>query len=269
MSLFDLDEGETPLILSFPHSGTDIPSDIAQHLSPAGQGLCDTDWHVPRLYDFARDMGVTWLAANISRAVIDLNRDPSGASLYPGQATTGLCPLETFDGEPLWQAGKGPDAGEIERRKEKYFVPYHQALSEQIARIKARHGFAVLYDCHSIRGTVPRLFEGALPSLNLGTDQGKSCDHSLEQGLSAVLVHSPYTHVINGRFRGGWITRHYGRPKDGVQAVQMEIAQREYMDEFPPWKWHEERATALQSTLKEVLGVILQWAREEGASGRF
>ncbi|MDQ7018581.1 MAG: N-formylglutamate deformylase [Robiginitomaculum sp.] len=269
MPLFDLVEGETPLILSFPHSGTDVPSDIAQHLGPVGRGLCDTDWHVPRLYDFAREMGVTWLAANISRTVIDLNRDPSSVSLYPGQATTDLCPLETFDGEPLWQAGKAPDADEVERRKEKYFMPYHQGLAEQIARIKARHGFAVLYDCHSIRGTVPRLFEGALPSLNLGTDQGKSCGRLLEQDLSAVLARSSYTHVLNGRFRGGWITRHYGRPKDRVHAVQMEIAQREYMEERPPWLWHEERATALQSTLKDVLEAILQWARKEGASGGF
>ena len=269
MPLFDLVEGETPLILSFPHSGTDVPNDIAQHLSPVGQGLCDTDWHVPRLYDFARDMGVSWLAAKISRTVIDLNRDPSGVSLYPGQATTGLCPLETFDGDPLWQAGKGPDANEIERRKELYFTPYHQALTAQIARVKARHGFAVLYDCHSIRGTVPRLFEGALPSLNLGTDQGKSCDRALEQGLSAVLARSPYSHVINGRFRGGWITRHYGRPKDGVHAIQMEIAQREYMDEEAPWTWRGARAAPLQASLKDVLSTVMQWAEDEAASGGF
>ncbi|PHS22839.1 MAG: N-formylglutamate deformylase [Robiginitomaculum sp.] len=269
MPLFELVEGITPLILSFPHSGTEVPKDIAQNLSPAGQGLCDTDWHVPRLYGFARDMEVTWLEAKISRTVIDLNRDPSGASLYPGQTTTGLCPLETFDGEALWQVGKVPDADEVERRKEMYFEPYHQAMAVQIARIKARHGFAVLYDCHSIRGTVPRLFEGELPSLNLGTDQGKSCASTLAQKLSGVLAHSPHSHVVNGRFRGGWITRHYGCPKDDVQAVQMEIAQREYMEEQAPWTWRDKRASNLQSTLKGILGAVLQWAEEEGVSGSF
>ncbi len=258
--VFSLQEGSSPLILSFPHSGTDIPEAIAKKLTAEGQGLIDTDWHVPRLYEFTRDLDVTWLEARTSRYVIDLNRDPSGTSLYPGQSTTGLCPTQTFDGALLWQDGCEPNAQEVARRTQQYFAPFHEELTAQIARVKARHGFAVLYDCHSIRGTIPHLFEGDLPVLNLGTNQGRSCVGDFQQAIGAVMQNGPYSHVINGRFRGGWITRHYGRPDEGVHTVQMEIAQHAYMEETPPWYWCGDRATALQSMLKDIFAAIMQWS---------
>ena len=257
--LFELHEGQGPLILGFPHSGTHIPDDLARKMSPAGRAMADTDWHVPRLYDFARALDASWIEAKTSRYVIDLNRDPDGASLYPGQATTGLCPLESFAGEPIWQEGHAPDEAEIARRKQDFFWPYHQALAAQIARVKARHGYAVLYDCHSIRGAVPRLFEGALPDLNLGTNGGRSCDSRLQTVVCDVLAAAPFGHVLNGRFRGGWITRHYGAPGQNVHALQMEIAQRAYMDEAPPWRWSEARAARLQEVLHAVLGAVMRW----------
>ncbi|PHS28268.1 MAG: N-formylglutamate deformylase [Robiginitomaculum sp.] len=257
---FDLFEGDSPLILSFPHSGTDIPGDIARGLVSKTQALADTDWYVPRLYGFARDLGVSWVEAKTSRTVIDLNRDPDGHSLYPGQTTTGLCPLESFDGVPLWQKGEGPTGAEIERRKNTHFILYHKAISDQIARVKARHGFAVLYDCHSIRGTVPRLFDGDLPVLNLGTNSGQSCAPDLENRVGGMMARCSYTHAINGRFKGGWITRHYGRPDESVHALQMEIAQHAYMDEAPLCVWHDDRAQGLQNALNDVLETIVDWA---------
>lgn len=260
MGHFELLEGKSPLILSFPHSGTDIPRDIAQNLTPEGLRMTDTDWYVPRLYHFARAMDVTWLEAKISRSVIDLNRDPDGASLYPGQNTTALCPVDNFDGVALWQDGAAPDTFEIARRKQLFFTPYHDILTAQIARIKARHGFAVLYDCHSIRGTVPRLFAGDLPALNLGTFQGKSCASDVQGTIAKAMQESPFSHVINGRFCGGWITRHYGRPGENIHTVQMEIAQSTYMHETPPWEWQTDRALKLQVTLENVLGAVLAWA---------
>jgi N-formylglutamate amidohydrolase len=260
---FDLLEGDSPLIFSFPHSGTDIPGDIAKGLVSKTQALVDTDWYVPRLYGFARDLGVTWVEAKISRTVIDLNRDPDGHSLYPGQTTTGLCPLESFDGVPLWHEGAAPNNAEIDRRKALFFQPYHQTLFEQIARVKARHGFAILYDCHSIRGTVPRLFDGVLPVLNLGTHSGQSCTEALQTRVGGCLQRFAYPYAINGRFKGGWITRNYGRPDDNVHALQMEIAQHAYMDEAPVCAWHEERAQALQHVLKNVLEMVIDWADKQ------
>ncbi len=259
-ALFTLHKGASPLILSLPHSGTHVPQDIARNLSQTGRALADTDWHVPRLYAFARAVDVTWIEAKTSRYVVDLNRDPGGASLYPGQASTGLCPRLSFAGEPLWQQHCAPDAEQIAQRKEAFFAPYHAALAAQIERVKARHGFAILYDCHSIRGTVPRLFKGTLPDLNLGTDNGQACDASLQSAVEQVMAAAPFSHVSNGRFRGGWITRHYGRPQEGVHALQMEIAQRTYMDELPPWRWNAHKAELMQECLSAVLDAILAWA---------
>ncbi len=260
MSLFKLIEGQSPLILSFPHSGTHIPADIALHLNETGQTMADTDWHVPRLYDFAQSMDVTWVEAQYSRYVVDLNRDPAGASLYPGQATTALCPAESFDGAPLWQMGQVPDEREVARRKDLYFTPYHRGLAAQIERTKDTHSFAVLYDCHSIRGAIPRLFDGDLPVLNLGTYEGRSCAPELQDVVGAAMAQGAQANVVNGRFKGGWITRNYGRPDENVHAIQMEIAQHAYMDETPPWQWREDRAQGLQKTLKDVLNSILKWA---------
>lgn len=226
MSWLEVHRGEAPLIVAFPHTGTDLVDCAAAFRSP-WLATRDADWHVDRLYAFARDLGVTTVRTTISRSVIDVNRDPSGASLYPGQATTELCPTTTFDGDPLY-AGSEPDEREIERRREAWFAPYHAALAAEIAHMRAAHGYVVLYDAHSIRSRVPRLFDGELPQFNIGTNGGATCWPALTAAVSAVCGEDQ---VVDGRFRGGWTTRHYGRPEEGVHAIQMELAMRGYLTE--------------------------------------
>jgi N-formylglutamate deformylase len=263
---FGLTRGEAPLIVSIPHAGTDIPPALEARLASPWLGRRDADWHVRELYAFAADLGATVIAANLSRTVIDLNRDPSGVSLYPGQATTGLCPAESFDGEPLWRAGREPDPAETAARRAAFFDPYHQALAAEIARLKARHGAVVLWDAHSIRSRIPRLFEGVLPDLNLGTFGGASCDPSLAAAVEAVCAASSFSHVCNGRFKGGWITRRYGRPAEGVHALQMELACRAYLAEprgpLSPANWPASfdpvRAAPLAATLRAALAAALE-----------
>jgi formiminoglutamase len=222
-----------PLIVSIPHTGTEIPPEIEARLVSPWRARKDTDWWIETLYDFAEDLGGTILRTRISRSVIDVNRDPSGTSLYPGQATTELCPTTTFDGEPLYQPGAEPDSDEIALRRATWFDPYHAALAGEIARLRARHPRIVLYDCHSIRSVIPRLFEGELPVFNIGTHSGASCDPALTARIEAIADHSGMSRVTNGRFRGGYITRHYGNPASGLHAVQMELACRGYMPERP------------------------------------
>ena len=227
----EITRGDTPLIVSIPHTGTEIPADIEAALVSPWLARKDTDWWIGRLYDFAPELGATVLRATISRTVIDVNRDPSGASLYPGQATTGLCPIETFDGEPLYRPGRQPDDAEITLRRSLYFEPYHATLAAEIARLRSAHPSIVLYDCHSIRSIVPRLFDGELPHMNIGTNSGASCDLELQRAIERLAEASPFSWVVNDRFKGGWITRRYGQPADGVHAVQMELACRAYLDE--------------------------------------
>lgn len=224
-----ISEGEAPLIVACPHVGTGLADVEAAFRSP-WLARRDADWWVDDLYAFAADMGATVVATGISRSVIDVNRDPSGASLYPGQATTELCPTTTFDGEPLY-AGALPDETEIARRRALWFDPYHTALAGQIARLRAKHSRVVLYDAHSIRSHVPRLFEGELPQFNIGTNGGVTCDPTLAAAVADICATSGESHVLDGRFRGGWTTRHYGRPETGVHAIQMELAIRGYLDE--------------------------------------
>jgi len=257
MTTVRVEEHESPLVLSLPHSGTMLPDGVRRRMTEAGRNLVDTDWHVDRLYEFALNLPATTVTAVFSRYVIDVNRDPSGASLYPGQATTGLVPSTTFAGEPLYQDGEEPDEDEIEERRRTCFAAYHAALTEQIERVKAAHGMALLYDCHSIRSRVPRLFDGELPVLNLGTNDGKSCAPELRDRLRRVMAESALSHVTDGRFKGGWITRHYGRPDAAVHAVQMELAQRAYMHENPPYAYDHDRAQALQPTLLKLLKTLL------------
>jgi formiminoglutamase len=227
----EITRGKAPLLVSIPHTGTDIPEDIEAELVSPWLARKDADWWIDKLYRFAAGLGATVVRASISRTVIDVNRDPSGASLYPGQATTGLCPTQTFDGEPLYRPGREPDASEIARRRKLYFEPYHQGLAAEIARLRQTHPRIVVYDCHSIRSVVPRLFDGELPHMNLGTNSGASCNPKLQAALEEVCAASGFSWVANGRFKGGWITRHYGRPGGGVHAAQMELACRAYMRE--------------------------------------
>jgi N-formylglutamate deformylase len=254
--------GQAPLLVSFPHTGVSVPAECAADLVSFPLARHDADWHIDRLYAFAAELGATTVHTALSRTVIDVNRDPSGVSLYPGQATTGLVPTETFDGRPLYREGREPTPDEIERRKRAYFAPYHAALAEELARLRALHPRVVLYDCHSIRSVIPRLFPGELPVFNIGTNDGKSCDPTLTESVAAICAGSRWPHVVNGRFRGGWITRSYGRPADGVHTIQMELALRGYLpDERDPPRWDPEFAKPIQQTLRAVLDACLAFAR--------
>lgn len=261
--------GDAPLIVSFPHTGTDIPADIEARLVSPWLGRKDADWWIHLLYDFARDLGATTVRTGISRTVIDVNRDPSGASLYPGQTTTELCPTATFDGETLYRPDREPDEAEIARRREAFFDPYHDALADEIERLHSEHGAVVLYDAHSIRSVVPRLFDGKLPNFNIGTNGGVTCAPALARSVEAVCDSTGFSRVTNGRFKGGWTTRHYGRPGEGIHAIQMELACRGYMDEpdepgpnnWPP-QYDPARAAEMRTALTRVLTACRDFAME-------
>jgi N-formylglutamate deformylase len=251
--VFTLYRGSAPLLVSLPHDGSEIPAAIAARMPESSRRAPDTDWHVARLYAFARELGASVLVPRYSRYVIDLNRPPDDVSLYPGQNTTGLCPIVQFSGAPVYCDGEEPGAGEVAARIDAYWRPYHAALQAEINRIRSAHGRVVLWEGHSIRGEVPFLFEGRLPDLNLGTAAGASCSSSLQARLEAVLsAQSRYDWVANGRFKGGYITRHYGAPADGIDAVQLEISQRIYMEEAS-FAWDESLARETQRILRNLL----------------
>ena len=268
-----IERGSAPLIVSLPHTGTDIPAEIEQRLVSPWLGRKDADWWVDRLYGFAGDLGATVIRTAVSRTAIDVNRDPGGVSLYPGQITTELCPTTTFDGEPLYQDGQAPDEGEILYRRRTWFEPYHAALSAEIARLRGEHATVVLYEAHSVRSLVPRLFDGALPHFNLGTNSGASCDPALAAAIETVCDASAFSRVTNGRFKGGYTTRHYGQPQTGVHAVQMELACRGYMEDpdRPPtpldWPtpYDDGRAAPMRAALVQVLHACLSFARSHPA----
>ncbi len=272
----EVHRGDAPLLVSFPHTGTDIPADIEPKLVSPWLARKDADWWVHLLYDFVRSLGATTVRTGLSRTVIDVNRDPSGASLYPGQATTELCPTTTFDGEALYAHGAAPDAAEIERRRTDYFDPYHGALTTELSRLRRAHGKVVLYEAHSIRSLVPRLFEGALPGFNIGTNSGASCSPALTAGLEAACSGRGFTQVTNGRFKGGWTTRHYGDPQHDIHAVQMELACRGYMTEptepFSPDNWPSAydpaKAAALRTALMAVMDACLAFATNSSGRSR-
>jgi len=249
----DVTVGQGPLLLAQPHGGLDIPDEILARLNPQGQMRADTDWHISRLYaDLVPEL--TLVSTSVHRYVIDANRDPADQSLYPGQNTTSLCPTMTFDGADIYLAGQAPSADEITDRQRQYHQPYHDALRAQLDRIHQRHGYAILYDCHSIRSVVPYLFDGRLPDFNIGSNDSQSCDAAIETAVSAACEHSEgYTRVINGRFKGGWTTRHYGEPVRGFHAIQMELAQCNYMQEHAPWQFDERKAERLRVILAAIL----------------
>ncbi|WP_431798437.1 N-formylglutamate deformylase (plasmid) [Cupriavidus metallidurans] len=260
--VFELHQGTLPLLISIPHLGRHLPEEILPSLSGEASIVSDTDWHLDRLYGFAQEQGYSVLNATISRYAIDLNRPPSGESLYPGQTTTGLCPTETFRGVSLYRAGSAPDDAEIARRREAYWRPYHQALRAELDRLVRLHGCALLWEAHSIASVLPRLFEGKLPDLNLGTNSGASCADGILQAALSPLIVMPeargYTHVANGRFTGGYITRHYGEPDKCVHAIQLEMAQCLYMDEEAPFAYRPELAAQIQPLLKAMLAGALR-----------
>lgn len=263
-----IDRGAAPLVIAFPHGGTELGGVEPRFQSP-WLARRDADWWIEDLYGFVRDMGVTTVSTVVSRSVIDVNRDPSGMSLYPGQATTELCPTTTFDGERLYRAFD-PEEDEIDWRRRSFFGPYHAALRVELDRLKAIHPCVVLYDAHSIRSRIPRLFDGELPQFNLGTNGGASCDPALEAALVDVCRQSGHSWTCNGRFKGGWTTRHYGKPADEIHAVQMELAQRGYMDEPAAideanWPGALHAQPAILPTLKALIGACLTFAEGQSA----
>lgn len=257
MDSFTLHRGSAPLLVSLPHDGTAVPDDIAERLTPEARRVPDTDWHVARLYAFARELGVSLIVPKYSRYVIDLNRSEDDVSLYPGQNTTGLCPVVRFSGEPVYLPGQAPGEDEVRERVERYWRPYHAALRAELDRLHAAHGRAVLWEGHSIKGELSFLFDGRLPDLNLGTAGGASCAPALRARLQGVLAaQDGYDFVVDGRFKGGHITRHYGDPANGIDAVQLEISQRCYMDE-DSFAYDEEKATRLQGVIRKLLEAAL------------
>lgn len=262
MAVFEVRQGISPVILAFPHTGTFVPDAIQARLNDNGRILADTDWHIFELYNGLLD-NVTTVRATFHRYVIDANRDPEGVSLYPGQNTTGLVPETDFDGTPIWKDGEAPNAEDITARLRDFHAPYHAALAAEIERVKAIHGVAVLYDCHSIRSHIPFLFEGTLPDFNIGTDMGKTCDPCIEAATFEICAATGRTHVLNGRFKGGWTTRHYGKPETGVHAIQMELAQSSHLaTETVPFAYDEAKAAALRPALAAILARLAALAPE-------
>lgn len=263
MESFEVKQGASPLILGLPHTGTQVPPHIWERLNDNGRILADTDWHIHELYDGLL-ADVTTVRATFHRYVIDANRDPSGASLYPGQNTTGLVPETDFDGKAIWRDGAGPTLEDIAARSAAFHTPYHAALTAEIERVKEIHGIAILYDCHSIRSHIPFLFEGRLADFNIGTDNGVTCDPAIERvAVEVTSAAAGYTSVLNGRFKGGWTTRHYGRPELGVHAIQMELAQSTHLStEAPPFAYDTNKAARLRIHLKDMLSRIERLAPE-------
>jgi N-formylglutamate deformylase len=259
---FKFRQGSAPLLISMPHAGTHIPPALAARMTDAALKLPDTDWHLERLYDFAVGLGASVLCATHSRYVIDLNRPRDDANLYPGQDTTGLCPVDTFHKEPVYQDGQAPGTNEIEARVIEYWQPYHDKLSAELERIRAAHGVAMLWEAHSICSVLPRFFEGRLPDFNLGTAAGASCDPALAQQLFAIADAAPgYRTALDGRFKGGYITRQYGHPGRNIHAVQLELAQCAYMDEEFPFGFDETRTARLRPVLRRLIEATLDWSR--------
>lgn len=255
---YELHRGRVPLLVSIPHMGTEIPAELRDGYVPRALQVEDADWHLDRLYAFARDMGASVLTPRIARYVIDLNRPPDDTPMYPGASNTELCPTRFFNGETLYREGRAPDAQERLRRRTAYWEPYHGALRGELQRLKAEHGFALLWDAHSIRAEIPWLFDGRLPDLNIGTADGSSADASITQAVAtAAARHTGFTHVVNGRFKGGYITRQYGRPAQRVHAVQLEMCQCLYMREAPPWDYMPANAAAIQPVLQKMVEAAL------------
>ena len=254
MNVYEFHRGTTPLLISIPHSGTELPEALAHRLTVVGRGVPDTDWHVDKLYDVARGLGASIIKANYSRYVVDLNRSPDSASLYVGNPTSPVCPTETFGGSFIYMAGQEPDDREIAARIEEYWRPYHDRIAVELMALRTAHGRALLWDAHSIASEIPSLFTGVLPEFNLGTRDGASCPRGLGDALlDIVLSDGEFGAVLNGRFKGGYITDHYGKPAQGVSAVQLELARRAYMNEQLEQVWEAQHAQRAQVLIEKLL----------------
>lgn len=258
--VFALHPGTAPLLVSLPHTGTVIPDDLQPRYVPRALSIEDTDWHLAQVYEFVREMGASLIVPHNSRYVIDLNRPPENTPMYPGVNNTELCPTRFFTGDPLYQDGQAPATAEIERRVATYWQPYHQAIERELARLQALHGHALLFDGHSIKSRLPWLFEGLLPDLNLGTASGTSCAPGLREALTQVLQsQDTFTHAVDGRFKGGHITRTFGRPALGRHAVQLEMCWRTYMPEEPPYGIDTTRIERLEPVLRSLVRTMIGW----------
>ncbi len=258
--VFDLYPGSTPLLVSVPHVGTQIPQSLQARYVPRALAVEDTDWHLEKLYDFVRGMGAGLLVPRYSRFVVDLNRPPENTPMYAGANNTELCPTRFFTGDAIYRDGQVPDAAEVAERVATYWQPYHDALRQELQRVRAQHGHAVLFDGHSIKSELPWLFEGKLPDLNLGTASGAACAPGLERALGEVLTApSPFSHVINGRFKGGYITRHHGQPTQGIHAVQLEMCWSTYMQEAAPYTLDPHRVAQLTPVLQALVAAMQTW----------
>ncbi|NIE64757.1 N-formylglutamate deformylase [Burkholderia sp. Ax-1719] len=251
--LYTLERGDAPLVISIPHLGTAIPEALRSQYTDVALTVADTDWHLDRLYAFAQSLGATILGARVSRYVIDLNRPPNDESLYPGQTTTSLCPTETFRGEPIYRPGCEPDAAERQRRVEAYWQPYHQTLRAELQRLRSRHANVLLWEAHSIASVLPRLFDDKLPDLNIGTQEGRTTHATVQVRAEQAAANSTYTWVANGRFKGGYITRHFGAPQDGVHAIQLEMCQSTYMNEHAPFDYAPALAERVEPVLRKMV----------------
>jgi N-formylglutamate deformylase len=264
---FKFHQGRVPLLVSMPHVGVHVPPDIAERMTDAALELPDTDWHLERLYDFLDEIGASVLVATHSRYVIDVNRPNDNSNLYPGQDSTGLVPIDTFDKKPVYRPGMAPGPAEVEERCSSYWSPYHQKLEEELQRIRQCHGVALLWDAHSIASVLPRFFEGRLADLNLGTAAGVSCAPDLAEKLREVAEQAEgHTYALNGRFKGGYITRHYGKPQNGIHAVQLEMSTATYMMEAHPYPFVEHLAERVRPTLRQFLEVMLEWAEKKAGN---
>ena len=256
MDFIRISRGTSPLVLGLPHAGTYVPERLWQNLNPNGQILADTDWHIHEIYD-GLVSNVTTVRTLVHRYVIDVNRDPNGKSLYPGQNTTTLCPTIDFNGDPIWHEPNYPDAAEIARRKHTFYNPYHVALTAELERVRDIYGYVILYDCHSIRSQIPYLFDGILPDFNIGTNDGTSCSAQISDAVMEMCRAAPgYKSILNGRFKGGWTTRHYGCPNKGIHAIQMELAQSTYMVEHSPWDYVPDSAEKMRFHLARILNTL-------------
>ncbi|QOL26187.1 N-formylglutamate deformylase [Thalassotalea sp. LPB0316] len=259
--IFNLYQGNQPLLISMPHNGQAIPSEIKATMTETALAVPDTDWYLDKLYDFAQAMGVSVINPTYNRYVIDLNRNTNGENLYPGANSTELCPTTAFDLSPLYQEGKKPTEAEIARRIDTYWQPYHQALAQEIARLKAQHGYVVLLEAHSILSHVPRFFDGQLPDFNFGNNLGESCQQTLIEAIEAIDF-SPYSQITNGRFKGGFITRHFGQPSQCVEAVQLELSQATYLDE-QTLSYNQTKAEQVKPKLKALVSSLLRYAQQQ------
>ena len=259
---YTLSQGTSPLLVSMPHIGTHIPTEFSNQYVTRALAVQDTDWHLDQLYDFLPSLGASLIKPSVSRFVIDLNRPPDDTPMYPGAANTELCPTKFFSGKPLYRDGCAPSATEINARRTEYWVPYHDALSQELDRIKSIHGYALLWDAHSIRSELPWLFEGKLPDLNIGTADGKAAHPSITSAIKMICdAQNRFTHIVNGRFKGGYITRTYGNPEQHIHAIQLEKCWSIYMEETEPYTFNPTIAQHCQPLIKQMVQAALLSAK--------